>query len=191
MLLKNQDGILPLQIERQNHCRGRTQRGVLAALEGNYNGTAVSPGLSRSTESANIFAGKAKVLYAQGSPYVEQLPVPVPSNGVSPGRGRQPREGLKAEYFSNTDFSGKPVLTRVDPQIQFDWDAAAPVPGVSKKAFAVRWTGTLTPPGPGDYTFSVPKPRVASRTVAREAFRIYLDGQVCSRHHPARPQELD
>ena len=71
-------------------------------------------------------------------------------------------QGLKAEYFSNTDFSGKPVLTRVDPQIQFDWDAAAPVPGVSKKAFAVRWTGTLTPPGPGDLYVQRAQASVAS-----------------------------
>jgi beta-glucosidase len=68
------------------------------------------------------------------------------------------------------------VLTRVDPQIQFDWNAAAPVPGVSKKAFAVRWTGTLTPPGPGTYTFIVPKPGWHPDG-GQEAYRIYLDAQ--------------
>jgi len=82
----------------------------------------------------DVFAGKAQVLYAQGSSYAEELPVPVPSsvfhlsaNGEGPG--------LKGEYFANTDFSGTPVLTRVDPQIQFDWYAASPAPGVPKKSF--------------------------------------------------------
>jgi beta-glucosidase len=65
----------------------------------------------------------------------------------------------------------------VDPQIQFDWNAAAPVPGVSKKAFAVRWTGTLTPPGPGAYTFSIPKLDVPPDS-GKETYRIYLDAQL-------------
>jgi beta-glucosidase len=84
---------------------------------------------------------------------------------------------LKGEYFSSTDFSGKPVQTRVDPQVQFDWDAAAPVPGVSQKAFAVRWTGTLIPPGPGTYTFSVPRPGRRPGS-GKMGFRIILDTQV-------------
>ena len=53
--------------------------------------------------------------------------VPVPRSVFHTGRA-QAGPGLKAEYFVNTDFSGKPVLTRIDPQIQFDWNAAAPAP---------------------------------------------------------------
>jgi beta-glucosidase len=45
------------------------------------------------------------------------------------------------------------------------------------KAFAVRWTGTLTPPGPGDYTFSVPKPGWHPDG-GKEAYRIYLDAKL-------------
>jgi beta-glucosidase len=123
-----------------------------------------------------LFAGKAKVLYAQGSPYLEQLPVPVPRTAFHTATGAN-TEGLKAEYFSNTDFSGKPVLTRVDPQIQFDWNGAAPAPGVARNAFAVRWTGTLTAPGPGSYTLSVQKPGFGFGG-GKETFRIHLDSQV-------------
>jgi beta-glucosidase len=84
---------------------------------------------------------------------------------------------LKAEYFSTPDFSGKPALTRVDPQIQFDWGAAAPAPGIPMQAFAVRWTGTLSPPGPGDYTLSLGKPDCYPCN-DKETFRVYLDGRV-------------
>jgi beta-glucosidase len=45
------------------------------------------------------------------------------------------------------------------------------------KAFAVRWTGTLTPPGPGNYTFSVPKPEWHPDG-GKEAYRIYLDAKL-------------
>jgi beta-glucosidase len=155
VLLKNQDGILPLKSNFKTIAVIGPNAESLAALEGNYNGTPSHP-VYPLEGIRNFFADKTKIVYAQGSPYVEQLPVPVPSSVFHPEDGAA-GSGLKGEYFSNTDFSGKPVLTRIDPQIQFDWNAAAPVPGVSMKAFAVRWTGTLTPPGPGAYTFSVPR----------------------------------
>ena len=176
VLLKNQDGFLPLKSNFKTMAVIGPNAESLAALEGNYNGQPSHP-VYPVDGMRKQFAGKAKVLYSQGSPYLEELPVPVPRTVFHTAEGAS-TEGLKAEYFSNTDFSGKPVLTRVDPQIQFDWDAAAPVPGVSKKAFAVRWTGTLTPPGPGDYTFNVPK-QSWHPDGGSEAYRIYLDGKRC------------
>jgi beta-glucosidase len=47
------------------------------------------------------------------------------------------------------------VLTRVDKQIDFDWDAASPSLGVPATNFSVRWTGTFTPPAPGKYRLSI------------------------------------
>jgi beta-glucosidase len=185
VLLKNQDGILPFKANVKILAVIGPNAESLAALEGNYNGTPSHP-VYPLEGIRKLFAGKAKIVYAQGSPYVEQLPVPVPSSvfhlaevAAGPGGKGTPWRaptGLKGEYFSSTDFSGKPVLTRVDPQIQFDWNAAAPVPGVSMKAFSVRWTGTLTPPGPGTYTFSVPKPG-GHPDGGMVGFRILLDAQ--------------
>jgi beta-glucosidase len=174
VLLKNQDGALPLKSSLKTIAVIGPNAESLAALEGNYNGQPSHP-VYPLDGIRKRFASKARVLYSQGSPYLVEQPLPVPRTvfRTSEGAGK---EGLKAEYFSNTDLSGKPVLTRVDPQIQFDWDAAAPVPGVSKKAFAVRWTGTLTPPGPGDYTFNIPN-QGWHPDGGSEAYRIYLDGK--------------
>ena len=172
VLLKNQDGFLPLKSNFKTIAVIGPNAGSLAALEGNYQGEPSHP-VYPVDGMRKQFAGKAKVLYSQGSPYLVELPLPVPRTVFHTAEGVS-TEGLKAEYFSNTDLSGKPAHTRVDPQIQFDWDAAAPVPGVSKKAFAVRWTGTLTPPGPGDYTFNVPK-QSWHPDGGWEAYRIYLD----------------
>jgi beta-glucosidase len=172
VLLKNQDNALPLKSDLKTIAVVGPNAESLAALEGNYNGQASHPvypvdGIRKQ------FGNKAKVLYSQGSPYLEELSVPVPRTVFHTAAGAG-AEGLKAEYFSNIDLSGKPVVTRVDPQIQFDWNAAPPVPGVSNKKFAVRWTGTFTPPGPGKYTFNVPKPDW-NPNGGTETYRIYLD----------------
>ena len=52
--------------------------------------------------------------------------------------------GLKGEYFNNPSVSGDPVLTRLDPGIDFAWGTASPEPGiVNDEDFSVRWRGEL------------------------------------------------
>ena len=173
VLLKNQDGFLPLRSSFRSMAVIGPNAESLPALEGNYNGVPSHP-VYPLDGIRKLWEGK-KVLYAQGAPHLKEVPVPVPST-VFHTEGGTSLAGLKAEYFSSTDLSGEPTLTRVDPRIQFDWNSAAPAKGVSMKAFAVRWTGTLTPPGPGNYTFSVPKPEW-NPAGGKEIFRVYLDGK--------------
>jgi beta-glucosidase len=171
VLLKNEDGFLPLQPNGRTIAVIGPNAATLAALEGNYNAVPSHPVLPIDGIRAE-FKG-AKVLYAQGSAYVEGLPVPLPRTVFHPSKTSS-EEGLRGEYFSASDFTGKPVLTRVDPQIDFDWNSASPAPGIPANSFGVRWTGTITAPQPGDYTLSV--------TLAHcypcgdhEAYTIYLD----------------
>jgi beta-glucosidase len=175
VLLKNQDHALPLKAGTRTIAVIGPNAESLAALEGNYNGVPSHP-VYPLDGIRKLFERKSRVLYAQGSPYLEELPVPVPRTVFHEDSGGN-TPGLKAEYFSNTNFSGQPVLTRVDPQIQFDWNSAAPAPGVPMKAFAVRWTGAVSPPGAGDYTFSVPKPGW-NPSGGKEMFRVFLDGKL-------------
>lgn len=175
VLLKNQDQVLPLKPSIRTIAVIGPNAESLAALEGNYNGTPSHP-VYPLDGIRKLFERKVKILYSQGSSYLEELPIPVPRT-VFHAVGAAGVQGLKAEYFSNTDFSGQPVLTRIDPQIQFDWNSAAPVEGVPMNAFAARWTGMLTPPGPGDYTFSVPKPEW-NPAGGKEIFRVYLDAKL-------------
>jgi beta-glucosidase len=174
VLLKNQDGILPLKSNVKTIAVIGPNAESLDALEGNYNGEPSHPVFPLDGVRKE-FAGKMKVVYSQGSPYVTELPLPVPRTVFHPAEGAS-TEGLKGEYFANTNFSGKPVLTRVDPEIQFDWNAAPPVPGVPKKAFGVRWTGTFTPPGAGDFTFNIPG-QEWQPDGGWEAYHIFLDGK--------------
>ena len=175
VLLKNRNGVLPLKAGIKKIAVIGPNAESLASLEGNYNGTPSAPVLPLSGLHKR-FAGEAEVLYAQGSAYVSELPVPVPRTVFHPAEG-QSSYGLKAQYFANTDFSGEPVLTRVDPQIQFDWNATSPVPGVPLKAFSVRWSGTLTPPGPGDYTFGIEETHCYP-CGDHETYRVYVDGKL-------------
>ncbi len=175
VLLKNQDGTLPFKSSIKTIAVIGPNAESLPALEGSYNGEPSHPvypleGIKK------LFEGKAKVLYSQGSPYLEGFPIPVPRTAFHTGEGAN-TQGLKAEYFPNMELSGKPLLTRIDPQIQFDWNTAAPAKGVPIKAFAVRWTGTLTPPRPGAYTFSVPRPGWRPHG-GKDSYRIYLDGKL-------------
>jgi beta-glucosidase len=189
VLLKNQDGMLPLKPDVKTIAVIGPNAESLVALEGNYNGVPSHP-LLPVEGLRKQFAGKAEVLYAQGSAYVAELPVPVPST-VFHTAGAKSEPGLKAEYFANTDFSGKPTLVRTDAQIQFDWNAASPAPGIPMKAFSVRWSGTLTPPGPGDYTFGIGQPH-CSPCQDHETFRVYLDDKLVTSgtqedHRPKAP----
>ncbi len=174
VLLKNSGGTLPFKSDVKTIAVVGPNAESLVALEGNYSGVPSQPVLPIDG-ILKQFAGKAKVLYAQGSPYVPEMAVPAPHTLFHPATYAK-ETGLKAEYFGNSDFSGQPVLTRTDSQVQFDWNAAWPAPGIPMQAFSVRWTGTLTPPGPGDYTFSVRKFH-CYRCEVNETVKITLDGK--------------
>ena len=149
VLLKN-DGLLPLRKTMTVAVVG-PNAASLAAIEGNYNAVPSSPVLPLS--GIETMFGASKVIYSQGAPYVSELPLPVPRTALHPAAG-DALFGLKGEYFSNVGFEGKAALTRVDQQIDFDWNAATPYKTIDAAHFGVRWTGTIQVPVAGDYPFS-------------------------------------
>ncbi len=149
VLLKN-EGLLPLKKSATIAVVG-PNAASLSAVEGNYNAVPSHPVLPLGGMEAAF--GDAHVIYAQGAPYVSELPVVVPRTLLHPAEG-DPRFGLKGEYFDRADFQGAPSMTRIDQQVQFDWNAAAPSKDISASHFGVRWTGTIQAPAAGDYTFS-------------------------------------
>ena len=87
----------------------------------------------------------------------------------------KPGGGLKAEYFNNRDLSGEPVLTRVDPEVDFSW-GFGDVPGenspdasINVDNFSARWSGELEVDITDTYTFHV---------TANNGFRLWLDGEL-------------
>jgi beta-glucosidase len=73
--------------------------------------------------------------------------------------------GVKAEYFSNTSFSGSPVVTRVEPGVNLNWTTGTnetnagttAVSGFSPTAgaFSARYTATIKPTVSGVQVFKV------------------------------------
>lgn len=62
------------------------------------------------------------------------------------------QQGLKGEYYTGTNFERK-VFTRMDPQLNYNWQGRSPAPGLSKSYYSVRWTGKLLAPASGVYRF--------------------------------------
>lgn len=92
----------------------------------------------------------------------------IASSLLTPPQAQQGEHGLLGEYYNNRDLEGRPVLSRIDRQIDFNWDTHTPAPGVvNSDSFSVRWTGTLTSPGSGIYELGV---------MSDNGCRLYVDG---------------
>jgi beta-glucosidase len=198
VLLKNQNNTLPLKPSIRKIAVVGPDADLLESIEGNYNGTAADPvtplqGLRKQFGSENV-------IFAPGSILAEGTPVPVPSAYLRTDTSLK-TEGLKGEYFDNAQFEGAPKMARVDSKINFDWNRVAPAANFPAQTFAVRWTGELLPPAPGEYVLSMRGPRAfmapaASGTVAgtrqptanmADRVRLYIDDKLVldSRSSPA------
>jgi YD repeat-containing protein len=63
--------------------------------------------------------------------------------------------GLRAAYFANSGFSGRPIAEQTDTNVDFNWANSGPAAlNYRNDNFSVRWTGLLTISQEGDYTFS-------------------------------------
>jgi beta-glucosidase len=116
VLLKNAGNVLPLKKSIRTVAVIEPNAASLAALEGNYNAIPLHP-VNPLDGLRTALAGRAKVIYAQGSAYVNPLRLPVPETALQ----THGQPGLRGEYFPNTTFSGPPALVRTDRQIEFDW----------------------------------------------------------------------
>ena len=173
VLLKNQDHILPLKSGINSIAVVGPTAELIQALQGNYNGPPPSPvyplvGIEKRFSSA-------KVNYAQGSTLVEGFAMPIEHTALHPAQGSG--DGLTGEYFSSPDLSGQPVLTRTDRNINFNWDKVVPVDGLQRNNYSVRWSGTFTPPAPGEYHLGV-RVNYCYACENAEGFRLYLDDKL-------------
>lgn len=79
-------------------------------------------------------------------------------------------KGLTGRYQwdgnNNKLFDEDVRLTRVDPQINFDWGTSGPSPSVGTDHFLARWTGYIAP-GDGQWDFGA---------ISDDGVRIYING---------------
>lgn len=91
--------------------------------------------------------------------------------------------GLLGEYFDSYSCRGVPALTRVDPQIDFNWAKDQPDPPIDSYYFSVRWSGWLIPLYTENYTLSVvgvysPRVSIADKQIEWVVDGLELRGKV-------------
>ncbi len=165
VMLKNEGHLLPLD---KNKIRTVAVIGPVAAVAelGGYTGgysNAISPlqGIINKLDSTRVH-------YVKGTDVKITLPV-IPSKYLIPAGGNPGEHGLKGEYFSNTDCSGEPVLTRLDTVINFKFGKSAPVPGLPATYYSIRWTGGFIAPCSGPYYIG---------GEFDDAIKLYLNGKL-------------
>ncbi len=173
VLLKNQGHTLPLKAGIARMAVVGPTAELVQSLQGNYNGPPPSPvypleGIEKRFSSAGV-------AYAQGSTLVEGFAMPIEHTALHPASGSG--DGLTGEYFSSPDLSGTPVLTRTDRNVNFNWDKVVPVKGLQRNNYSVRWSGSFTPPAPGEYKLGV-RANYCYACENAEGFRLYLDGKL-------------
>ncbi len=97
--------------------------------------------LPESLESRRLFS-------ASGDPTV--VPIPDPTGAV---HTITQTTGVTGEYFAGDNFQ-TPLAVRSDARINFVWHHRRPDPALPKGVFTARWTGTVTAPSTGVYTFT-------------------------------------
>jgi beta-glucosidase len=117
----------------------------------------------------NKVGNTTKVNYAPGCGRKSEEWVPVPSSAfMAPADGKT-EHGLLGEYFNNIDLKGKPVLTRIDKELNFRWTLYSPHPEINYDFFSARWTGKLKSPESGTYKIGLD---------GNDGYRLYLDGKL-------------
>ncbi|HKI76937.1 MAG TPA: glycoside hydrolase family 3 C-terminal domain-containing protein [Ignavibacteriaceae bacterium] len=152
VLLKNKNHLLPLSKNIKKIAVIGPNANDVEVLLGNYNGIPKDP-VTPLQGIINKIGKTAKVVYEQGCNLAENLPSfsVIPSEYLFTGKGKNKRNGLKGEYFSNNKFEGNPSHTKIDKLIDFQWWDGAPFPEFNHSNFGVRWTGYLVPQKTGDY----------------------------------------
>ena len=164
VLLKNQNGLLPLSPSLKSLAVIGPNADEVGVLLGNYNGTpshaVTALGGIRQRAGANV-----RVEYVKGSTLtgLSELTA-VPASALR--SGGQP--GLSAEYFSTEDLTGAPFATRRDAQVDLNWARGNPVPGLPVFHISARWSGEIVAPVAGEYTLGVR---------GDDGFRLFVNDQ--------------
>lgn len=174
VLLQNKDEVLPLPKSIKSLAVIGPNADDVEVLLGNYNGFPAEP-ITPLRGLKDMLSPHTEIIYEPGTDWAEGIPVMtvIPSDYLRPTSEAR-ENGLKGEYFNNQEFKGKPVSTRIDPAVDFNWWDEAPMASLDDDNFSARWTGYLIPPETGDYYLG---------GEGFNTFKIYLDGQLIAQYN--------
>jgi beta-glucosidase len=167
VLLKNEKQLLPLH---------KTIKSIAVigpdaaeARLGGYAGPGINP-VNIVDGIKNKLGKQTEVRYAKGCDRENVESITVASDFLSCTSGGKTEKGLNGEYFNNVTLSGKPVFTRLDPQVRFQWTLFSPDPEkLSYDFYSVRWTGKLKAPSTGKFKIGID---------GNDGYRLYLNNQL-------------
>jgi beta-glucosidase len=174
VLLKNDNNVLPLKNIKSVALIGR---GIDAQLLGGYCG----PGVNTVTileGMKKILGNSVQINHASGVPIsragglglTADGYVNVPSSALSCKVNGSVKQGLKGEYYDNAFFTGKPVMTRVDEEMEFGWALYSPDQDkIPFDNFSIVWTGKIKSPVSGKYEIGI---------AANDGYRVYINGKL-------------
>ncbi len=174
VLLKNERQILPLSPAISSIAV--TGPDAAEARPGGYSGPGNSP-VSILEGIRNRAGSGIRIAYARGCNRTEETCVTIPSEALSCLYEGRRHNGLLGRYYNNITLAGKPVIARIDPQLEFQWTLYSPDPAVLANHFySVSWTGRLHAPGSGLYRIGID---------GNDGYRLYLnDSLLLDRHIP-------
>jgi beta-glucosidase len=168
VLLKNDKNLLPFSKNIRKVAVIGPNADNEEILLGNYNGypsMKITP-----LKGIREKLPKAAVKYALGCRWTDEFPYLTPiSDECFYSDKSLKTKGLRAEYFDNSQWQGKPKHVRIDKKIDFTWGTTAPFSDMNYDQFSVRWRGVIVPPVSGTYAIG---------GEAFSGFKLTLDGKV-------------
>jgi beta-glucosidase len=164
VLLKNEGGVFPLD---------KTKIKSIAVIGPDaYPGVPVGGGSAQVAPYATVsylegissyLGPQVAVYYRQGVPRIQEI---VENTDYIRKAGEW--GGVKAEYFANANWSGKPAVTRPEEHIELDPRGHFTI---TSGPMSARWTGTIQPAKAGEYNLYV------ARFGEQSTYKLTLDGK--------------
>lgn len=141
-LLKNEKQLLPLSSNL--HCIAVVGPGADQPALGDYCfHNDLSHMVSVLDGIKEVVGENTEVLYEKGCSYLGDQIIPFHPGWLISESGEH---GLTGRYYNGWDITGEPVVTQVDPKIQFNWIYTKPHPDLDANCFSAVWTGKLKVP---------------------------------------------
>jgi beta-glucosidase len=179
VLLKNDGDVLPLS-------KGDAKTILLVGPDaypavpvgGGSAGVEPFAGVSFLQGLSNYPGSAVQVLYAPGIPSLAEIADSTPF--VTEAANGQ--RGLHVDYFDNENLEGKPILSRVEPHVDFGHGSQRDFPAQSRSD---RWSGYYVPQTSGAYEFFA-----QSSGEAGGYYRLYVDDKLVLDNWKTSPQIL-
>jgi beta-glucosidase len=154
VLLKNQKNILPLNTKK---VKSIAVFGINAFTSefGDYSGIPLNDAVSPLQGIINKVGKNTTVKSMPWFGKMAQHEI-IPSNAFRYNEHEGYKNGLRAEYFTNPNLEGNPVLGTTE-NILFDPNNQPPNPIIPPLPLSIRWTGNIVPGISGTYMLGIKK----------------------------------